>query len=72
MAAPRTGTFSGCGDASHAAQTYRSTLAESEIRAFYRDELTRDGWRTGADQPRVRMPATATRQALPTASRTVR
>lgn len=50
-----TGTFSGCGQddsgdpvASHAAQTYRSTLTEGEIRAFYWDELMRDGWRNAS------------------------
>ena len=47
-----TGTYSGCGSddsgdpvASHAGHRYRSTLAESEIRAFYWAKLMDDGWR---------------------------
>jgi len=50
-----TGTYSGCGSgdsgdpvASHAGRRYRSALAESEIRAFYWAELTRDGWRNAS------------------------
>ncbi|MBO3744273.1 hypothetical protein [Actinoplanes flavus] len=55
VGAEATGGFSGCGEddsgdpvASHAAHTYRSTLTESEIRAYYWDELKKDGWRNAS------------------------
>ncbi|MEV6595472.1 hypothetical protein AB0M36_01255 [Actinoplanes sp. NPDC051346] len=47
--------YSGCGEdnsgdaiAPYAAQRYRSTLAESDIHAFYWDELMKDGWRNAS------------------------
>ncbi|ROP33666.1 hypothetical protein [Couchioplanes caeruleus] len=47
--------YSGCGEddsgdaiAPYAAQRYRSTLAEPDIRSFYWDELMKDGWRNAS------------------------
>jgi hypothetical protein len=53
--AEATDADSGCGQddsgdaiAAYAAQRYRSTLAEPDIRVFYWGELMRDGWRNAS------------------------